>query len=78
MQVRDILMADASFPNVSVACVNMELSCMVTGPVEELQTFAAHLMHGLGCKSLSSGPTRLPFFHHGSYFLLVHTGMEKE
>lgn len=52
-QVQDILAADASFPNVTIACVNTESSCVASGPVEELRTFAAHLMHTLRCKTVA-------------------------
>lgn len=49
-QVQEILTADKSFSNVTVACVNTESSCVVSGPVEELGTLATHLGSAFGCK----------------------------
>ncbi|KAG6370851.1 acyl transferase/acyl hydrolase/lysophospholipase [Boletus reticuloceps] len=49
-QVELTLTADMSFLNVTVACVNTE-SCVVSGPIEELQQLATHLMSVFGCKA---------------------------
>ncbi|KAF8549493.1 putative polyketide synthase [Imleria badia] len=62
-QVQEILIADTSFSNVTVACVNTESSCVVSGPVEELQTLTTHLTTTFGCKTVS---LQVPLGFHSS------------
>ncbi|KAF8125144.1 acyl transferase/acyl hydrolase/lysophospholipase [Boletus edulis] len=62
-QVEVILAADTSFSNVTVACVNTESSCVVSGPVEELQKLATHLTSVFGCKAIS---LQVPLGFHSS------------
>ncbi|KAF8549489.1 hypothetical protein OG21DRAFT_1525769 [Imleria badia] len=62
-QAQEILTADTSFSNATVACVNTESSCVVSGPVEELQTFSTHLTSAFACKTVS---LQVPLGFHSS------------
>ncbi|KAH0826248.1 putative polyketide synthase [Lanmaoa asiatica] len=52
-RVQEILTTRASFSNVTVACVNTESTCVVSGPVEDLRTFATYLTFAFGCKAVT-------------------------
>lgn len=62
-QVQDVLTTNVSFPNVSIACVNTETSCVVSGPVEELRAFSTHLTATFGCKAVA---LQVPLGFHSS------------
>ena len=61
--VQEILMANASFRNVTVACVNTGSSCVISGPVEELRAFTTHVTDSFGCKTVA---LRVPLGFHSS------------
>ena len=56
-------MANTSFLEVSVACVNTEYSCVVAGPVEELRSLASHLTSAFACKTVA---LQVPLGFHSS------------
>ena len=62
-QVEEILTADTSFSNVTVACINTGSSCVVSGLVEELRVLASHLSSTFGCKTVA---LQVPLGFHSS------------
>ena len=62
-QVQETLPTDASFSNVTIACVNTESSCVVSGPVEELRNLATHLTSTFECKTVA---LQVPLGFHSS------------
>ena len=62
-QAQEILATNTSFSNVTVACVNTESSCVVSGPVEELRRVGTHLTSTFGCKTVS---LQVPLGFHSS------------
>ncbi|KIK97930.1 hypothetical protein PAXRUDRAFT_807021 [Paxillus rubicundulus Ve08.2h10] len=52
---QEILDMCVAFPHVTIACVNTESSCVVSGPIDELYTLAAYLSVVQGCRTMLLG-----------------------
>ncbi|KAF8836384.1 putative polyketide synthase [Paxillus ammoniavirescens] len=49
---QEILDTCGAFPHVTIACINTESSCVVSGPIDELHTLAAYLSVVQGCRTV--------------------------
>ncbi|KZT25437.1 polyketide synthase [Neolentinus lepideus HHB14362 ss-1] len=61
--VKDILQSSGSFSDLSIACYNSAVDCVVAGPLEQLKALKSHLDSEVRCKNVLLS---VPFGYHSA------------